>query len=272
VFPDFRGDGVTWDSAGVPSGLGGTLAADVAAALEVAAEAGVYIELTLFSFDAFRPDTTLDGGVQVRGIARVVSDPDARAALMERVVAAFADEVARSPHAQRMLAWDVINEPEWATSGSDGVDAAFDPMPPSAIEAVPYEVMRDFIADTVATLHAHSNRPVTVGGAAIKWARAWANTGVDYYTFHMYDWVQQSYPYTRSLAEYGVSDKPVVLGEFPLKGLSSVSHAQLVNGVFDVGYAGALGWAVTDDAQGPWSATKAEVKAFADAKGCIVVR
>jgi hypothetical protein len=132
--------------------------------------------------------------------------------------------------------------------------------------------MRAFIADAVAMLHARSDRPVTVGGAAIKWAKAWAGVGLDYYTFHMYDWVQQYFPYTRPLAEYGVTDKPVVLGEFPLKGLTDVSYEQLTSGVFDVGYAGALGWAVTDDAEGPWSATRAQVKSFADAKGCVVRR
>jgi hypothetical protein len=272
VFPDFRGDGVAFDAAGVPQGLGGSLPDDVAAALDVAAEAGVYLQFTLFSFDSFRPATTLDGGVQVRGIAPIVMDPTARAALMANVVSAFAELVAHSPNAQRMLAWDVINEPEWATSGSDGVDEPFDPMPPTSIEAVPYEVMRAFIGDVASALRVHSDRPVTVGGAAIKWAKAWAGIGLDYYTFHMYDWVNQYYPYTRSLAEYGVTDLPVVLGEFPLKGLTSVSYAQLVSGVFDLGYAGALGWAVTDDATGPWSATKTEVKAFADANGCAVRR
>ncbi len=272
VFPDFRGDGVTFDSAGMPTGLGGTLAADVAAALEIAAEAGIYIEFTLFSFDAFRPATTLDGGVQVPSIAPLVMDEAARTALIELVVGAFVDEVSASANARRMLAWDVINEPEWATAGSDGIDQPFDPMPPESIEAVPYEVMRDFIAETVAAIHARSDRPVTVGGAAIKWAKAWADVGLDYYTFHMYDWVHQSFPYTRPLADYGVTDKLVVLGEFPLKGLTGVSYAQLVSGIFDLGYAGALGWAVTDDAQGPWSTTKTEVKTFADAKGCAVRR
>jgi hypothetical protein len=272
VFPDFRGDGVTFDSAGMPTGLGGTLAADVAAALEIAAEAGIYVEFTLFSFDAFRPATTLDGGVQVPSIAPLVMDEAARTALIELVVGAFVDEVSASANARRMLAWDVINEPEWATAGSDGIDQPFDPMPPESIEAVPYEVMRDFIAEAVAAIHARSDRPVTVGGAAIKWAKAWADVGLDYYTFHMYDWVHQSFPYTRPLADYGVTDKPVVLGEFPLKGLTGVSYAQLVSGIFDLGYAGALGWAVTDDAQGPWSATKAEVKTFADTTGCAVRR
>jgi len=54
VFPNFQGGGVSWDASGAPTGLGGSTVADIGAALDVAAQAGVRIEFTLFSFDSFK--------------------------------------------------------------------------------------------------------------------------------------------------------------------------------------------------------------------------
>jgi hypothetical protein len=77
-----------------------------------------------------------------------------------------------------------------------------------------------------------------------------------------------SFPYDRPLSQYGVTDKPVVLGEFPIQGLTGVSYATLVGKIFDLGYAGAMAWAVNDKSF-PWAPNKANIQAFAAAKGCI---
>jgi hypothetical protein len=259
VFPNFTGGGVTFDGNNAPTGLGGTTAADVAAALDIAAEAGVRLELTLFSFDNFKTNLAIN-------LAPIISDSAKLAALMNNVVTPFAGEVNKSANRDRVVSWDVINEPEWAISGDDGVDPAFTPQ--TTVTTVSYATMKTFVVAAVDALHAASDRPVTVGGAAIKWAKAWAGVG-DFYTFHMYDWINMSYPYNRSLAQYGVTDKPVVLGEFPVQGLTGVPYATLVRTIFDMGYAGALAWAVSD-ANFPWAPNKASLKAFADQKGCVV--
>ena len=97
----------------------------------------------------------------------------------------------------------------------------------------------------------------------MKWAKAWSRCDLNFYTFHLYGWVNEHYPYDRTPASYGITDKPAVIGEFPLKGLPGVPYGTLVNALLKNGWAGAMGWAVTD---GPWEAAKAEVKAFADAR------
>src|SRR5262249_45240298 len=56
MFPDLRGDAIKLDSKGSPTGTGGTLTADITAALDLAAQAGVHLQLTLLSFDAFKAD------------------------------------------------------------------------------------------------------------------------------------------------------------------------------------------------------------------------
>jgi hypothetical protein len=268
VFPGLRGEGVVFDAGGTPTGLGGTAVEDIGAALDLAAQAGVYIQFTLFSFDNFRADRMLDGGVLERGVTPIVVDNVKRQALMEKVVRPFADAVARSPNRDRVLSWDVINEPEWAISGSNPYgDPAYDPN--AELIAVNHAQMETFVADSIRALRGASDARITVGGAAIKWAKAWSRVDVDFYTFHLYGWVHQYFPYTRPPSQYGVTDKPVVIGEFPFDTQTAFGapYDAFVKTLFDIGYAGALSWAMTD---GDWNGVKPAIKAFADARGCIV--
>jgi hypothetical protein len=149
---------------------------------------------------------------------------------------------------------------------TDGSDPAFTPQ--TTVTTVPYPVMRTFVSAVADALHANSDRPVTVGGAAVKWAKAWAGIG-DFYTFHMYQWVQDSYPYTRTLASYGVTDKPVVMGEFPIQGLTGIPYLTMVDTFYRLGYAGVLPWAFNDTRNFPWVGNNANVKTFADQHPCM---
>jgi hypothetical protein len=271
MLQELEGDAVAFDANGNPTGSGGTLIADIQAALDLAAQVGVHYNFTLFSFDDFRPSGS-DHGATIHGLNPIIADTAKRAALMN-VVKTVAQTVESSPRRDRVASWDVINEPEWAISGSDPYgDPAFSPN--SGYEAATFAQMETFVSDTVSTLHANSSAPVTVGSAAIKWAKAWSKVGLDYYTFHMYDWVNQYYPYNRTLASYGVMGRPVVMGEFPLAGLAAVNgnaavpYATMVDTLFNVGYAGAMGWAVNDTCCGSWSTLRTDVKAFADSKAC----
>lgn len=245
IFPDFRGDGVRFDAQDKPLGLGGTAVADITRALELAEQHDLYLMLTLFSFDNFRPTTEMDG-IRARGIRPLVVDAAARKGLIETVVRPIAQTVAKSPHHQRVIAWDVINEPEWAIAGASkyGGDPAFDANP--ELEAVSHDQMETFLREVISALREESEALVSVGGAAVKWRFAWSKLDVDFHQFHIYDWVNQYFPYSRSPADYGVSDKPVVMGEFPSQGLTGVSYDQLVESWFSNGYGGSLSWAYSD--------------------------
>jgi hypothetical protein len=175
-----------------------------------------------------------------------------------------------------MVSWDVINEPEWAMSGTDAYgDPAFEP--DNTCTPAPFAATEAFVKNVVTALHANSSALVTVGGSAVKWAKAWSNVGLDFYTFHVYGWVNDWYPYDQPPSYYHVDDKQVNIGEFPLSGLpastqrgtGAVDYVTMVNQLFSVGYAGAQGWAVTDTTF-DWPGNKAKVKAFADTKGCMV--
>jgi hypothetical protein len=266
-----EGDAVTFDSTGTPTGTGGTLVADIQAALSLAATIGVHYNFTLFSFDGFAANGT-DNGATVHGLNPIITDTTKRAALMQ-VVKTIAQTVESSPHRDRVATWDVINEPEWAINGTDSYgDPAFSAN--TNLQPVTFAQMETFVKDVVTTLHGNSSAPVTVGNAAIKWAQAWSHVGLDFYTFHMYDWVNQYYPYDSTLASYGVTGKEVVLGEFPLAGLAAVngkpavSLSTMLGTLWTNGYAGAMPWAVDDTCCGSWSTAKASVKSFAGMHSC----
>lgn len=260
MYPDLDAPGIVFDSSGSPTGLGGSSVADVQAAIDLAVQAGVHLNLTLFSFDDFNWSNT-------RRMKAIITDSGRRAALMN-VVRQIARTAEQTGNGDRVVAWDVINEPEWAISDSDpygdptyGVDA-------TTLEGVTFAQMETFVRDAVSALKAESPSLVTVGGAAIKWPKAWSHVGLDFYTFHWYDWVQQWYPYTQSPAQYGITDKPVVIGEFPLSGIGADSYATVVQRAFDAGYAGTMPWAMNDNCCGSWANVKSAVKAFAAAHAC----
>lgn len=272
LFPEFSGDGVSFDAQDNPIGLGGTMLADLAAALEIAAQVDVHLQLCFFSFDNFHP-TRDEYGIHIPGITPIVTGASKRMKLLEYVVRPVARAVALSPHYGRVVSWDVINEPEWAMTGNDPYSTgnpAFGAQ--TNLNPVTFTQMELFVAEVIAVLHDESTAPVTVGGAAIKWPLAWSRVDLDYYSFHLYDWVNQWFPYNQTPAYYGVAGKPAVIGELPLVGLAAqsgrpaVSYVNVVGDLFLLGYAGATPWSFSD---GPWGTTKDDVNTFAVAHPCV---
>jgi len=270
MFPRFWTEAITFDGEDTPSGIGGTLLADVEAALALAEENDVYVMLTPFSFDSFTPTTT-ESGIYTPGLQPIVTNAARRARLLENLVRPIARAVEESPNRRRMIAWDMINEPEWAIRGAN-MYGGEDFGPDSRLTPVTHAEMERFLADMAAVLRSESTALVSVGGAAIKWGTAWTHLGLDFYMLHYYDWVYEWFPYTTvTLESVGLADKPVVMGEFPNAGLSAVGGnpartvAQLTQDLWDHGYGGALSWAFSDGSF-PW--TPATLRAFADAHPC----
>jgi hypothetical protein len=127
--------------------------------------------------------------------------------------------------------------------------------------------METFLRETIAVLREESEALMTVGATAIKWKSAWSKLDLDIHQFHIYDWVNMYWPYHRSPADYGLSDKPLLMGEFPVRGLRDVGYGMLVDSWYENGYAGALGWAYTDPMFGGPDVLP-EVKRFAERHAC----
>lgn len=272
MFPRFVSNSIVWGADGAPSGVTGTLIADIQAALALAEQNNVYLMLTPFSFDNFRPTST-EGGAYSRGIRPMVTDAALRQKLMDNLILPVAQAVAASPYKHRVMSWDLINEPEWAITGANlNGGEAFTPQ--SNLDPVTHSQMLTFVNQLAATIRAAMpSALISVGGAGMKWGSAWKTANIDYYQLHYYDWLYQYYPYTQyTLAAAGLTNKPVVMGEFPndgvaAPGLPALTAPQLISALWSQGYGGALGWAYNDPSF-PWSPSA--VSTFASQHPCEV--
>jgi hypothetical protein len=213
--------------------------------------------LNLFSFDGFKTS------VPKANMSVFATDAARRQALVDNVIRPFARAAQASPNSRRLIAWDLINEPEWAITGA-GIngDQAFDPQ--DDMQTVTHAQMQTLLSDVITGLRAESSALITVGAAAMKWKNAWLGLDLDFYQFHIYDWVHTGgWPYNRTPTQYGVNGKPVVMGEFPPSGVGGANYRTLVDYWYGNGYAGALPWQ-----DGTYMIDFANVKSFADAHAC----
>ncbi len=241
IWPEFWTDAVSFSPDGSPNPLGQAAIDDGLKALEIADEVGVRLMLCLFSFDGFRPSRETFG-IQMTGYHDIVIDDTKRSALMENIVTPFAKALQSSPYIDSLHSWDVINEPEWATTGASKYGGeTFEP--DEELQAITHDQMETFIADTIKVLRAETpDVPLSVGAAALKWAHAWTALDVDFYQTHIYDWVNAFWPYSKSPADFGLDDKPLIMGEYPVEGLEDVDHKTMLDSWYSNGYAGAIGW------------------------------
>ncbi len=275
IFPDFRGDGVTFDTNGNPTGISATAVADIQEALALAKKNDVYLVFTLFSFDNFNP-TAVNSGVTVRSMAPMVADSTQLAGLIANVVTPVAQAAGASPNVDRLLGWDIINEPEWAiaTTGTSPPSSGDAFAPNSALTTVTLPQMKALINGAIPVLKAATPNALTsVGWAAAKWSWAFTDvTGLDFNQPHIYGWVDEYWPYTQTPAQLGYPAKPTVYGEFTLAsqpftadagGTDNATFATILDTWWTNGFAGAWGWS--------YSAVPGNmplIESFATSKGC----
>jgi len=223
--PEFDGDGV-------PTGLDEQVFADLDAALELAEAHGLFLVPVLLDF-WWLGAAEFDGGVQMGGHAGVIADPDRRQALLDTTIEPVLRRYGHHPH---VLAWEVINEPEWAMDYfglpwlGDGVEGA---------------AMVAFVEQVAALIHEHTWHLATVGSADVDWLlEHWADSSLDLLQFHHYD----DAPFAVDVADLDLASAPVV-GEFPTQDapLPLTATLDLIHGL---GHGGAWPWAYadTDDA------------------------
>lgn len=265
VLQDFSSDAVQFDNNDNPTGIGGSFIADINKVLELAEKNDIYLMLTIFSFDNFKQPTKINGATR-RSLKPIIVDSDKRQALLEKIIRPMAKAAEASPNHRRLMAWDLMNEPEWALTGTDKYgDPEFNCN--NELDCVSHPQMESFFRDISKVLRDESKALISVGGSAIKWAKAWSGVDLDFYQFHTYDWVNNWYPYTKGPSQYGVTDKPVVMGEYPLTGIPNIPVLDMLQSFLNNGYGGALGWSVSDQ-QFQWSQTKQALKNFSLQNTC----
>ena len=194
VFTDGRAS-PEFDADGVVTGLDEAAWEDLDFAVDLAEAHGLLLVPVLLDFTWFGAAEALSG-VQMGGRSYVMADPQMRASLVENAVLPVLQRYGDSPG---ILAWDVINEPEWAMDGlgEDWLGGS-----------IPAEDVQEFV-DTVAALVAtETEHGVTVGSAGAEFLpRYWWEAELDLLQLHWYGGPLAD-------AALACDDRPCVVGEF----------------------------------------------------------
>jgi hypothetical protein len=240
--------GVRFADDGVPVGLDDAVFPDIDAMLAAARRHDVRLMPVLLDFHLCKSPRIVDG-VQLGGRARLLTDPDARQALVDFVLRPI---VERYGDDEAIAAWDVMNEPEWCL----GVG------PLSRRRGVAFDALQEFLGQAVRCVRASARQPVTIGCAGTRRLELVRPLGLDFYQVHWYErfgWTSLARP----VADLDLAGRPVILGEFPGR---SRSVADVLDAAKRAGYAGALVWSVlAEDDQSAYPADLGDwVRAGAD--------
>lgn len=225
--------GIRFRNDGAPLEIQSQAWRDIDLAVDLVRKADLSLMPVLFDFHLCRPRRVVNG-VQTGGRSRLISHGDLRAQLLDNIVGPL---LAHYGHAPEIVAWDLFNEPEWATFGVGTWNPVF---------SVSRASMRAFLQSATARAHAVTRQQVTVGTASTSTLGLVHGLGLDFYQPHWYDRVEARAPLGRHTATLNC-DAPVVLGEFPTRN-SSRTPGELLHTAEQSGYAGAYFWsALADD-------------------------
>jgi hypothetical protein len=233
LFADGRA-GIRWDSNGMPVGVDDYVYPDLDSALALALKHHLYLELVLTDYLLLNNAKRVNG-VQVGGRASVISVVAGQQALVAKVFKPLFQRYGRN---QQILAYQVMNEPEWAIREDHSGD-------PRISQPVSLATFQRFTRDVASSVHTHTRSYVTLGSAAMRWVRQWQGLGLDFYSIHYYDWMHQLPDADLYDADYSAFrlDAPVVVGEYPPGGKTADFH-QYMDNWFNRGYAGAWVWSL----------------------------
>ncbi len=202
---------------------------DLEAAVEGLRRAGLRVIFVLSDFLWFAAPRLVDG-VQTGGRGYLARESGLRAELMGAVFAPVVERWGREP---TIAAWDLCNEPEWATLGLGTLDPR---------QALSRRQMRAFLQDLLATVRSRASQPLTVGLASARWLRFVRGLGLDFYQVHWYDSLDPVTTLVAPVARRRL-DRPLLLGEFPTRGAGLAPEA-IVERAVEAGYSGALAWSL----------------------------
>ena len=246
----------------------------------IAALNNVMIMPCLWSFDMTK-DFTGTAGKYAGLHASLIQDTNKTRSYINNALVPMAKRYANTCN---LLAWEIINEPEWSMKG-----------PGTTVQLVSAQEMERFCAMIAEAIHLNSGKMATVGSACLKWnslrqppaeAHYWCDSSfqavykkpkafLDFYEIHYYDWMfnaEWGYdPFQAGKSPaYWKLDKPTLIGESPAQA-GQYTMKQMVDSAFAHGYAGIMPWSYNaNDGVGTWDACKNELKAFRDAHTSLV--
>lgn len=227
VFADGRA-GITYDDRGLPTGPDPQLFADMDAALQIARDAAIRLDLVLLDhrwmFEGLH-ETLADPATGAlfdarlpEGRSRVLHAKAGREALVRQLfdplVRRYGRSGERADLGSQIFAFELMNEPDFI------VEEWERDLSPRATRPLPFTILADLVSRLSDLVHEHTNAMTTIGCARLHNLWAWddPSLGLDVLQIH-------SYPDTRrpdldvdlfgmSASALGVHHR-VILGEFP---------------------------------------------------------
>jgi hypothetical protein len=259
--PDFSADGSV-------SGLDANVLPDIDRALQIAADNDLYLMFVVVDGGMWG-GASYSGSVQMGGHGALITSAAAQQSFLDNALRPVLQRVAASPNAKRVLAWDIVNEPESQMAGYwGGVN-----LDPAAVKT--------FVQRSAAYVHQYGGGAyATVGSATPYYVGTWKGLGLDFYQFHYYPWMDFSNGAGSGLPTYASLnlDRPCVVGEFPTNDASygpsdtaPLSARWYLDSVYAKGYAGALAWSTNvGDSATNWSAFQPVFTSWAQAYSLFV--
>lgn len=269
--------GINIDENGYVSGATKQHWDDVESLFEIAQKNGIYVMATLMSFDHFKTENK--NHLCWRAM---LQNEDAIQSYIDNYVLPFCEKFGKY---NSLWSIDMCNEPDWILENPEC--GGFD-----------WKYMDGLFSRVAAAIHEHSEVLVTLGIAIVKYnSEAYCGDHgsdkhlqgfynhegayLDFYSTHYYEWMAPDYgiPFDKSPAEFKlVTDKPVLLGEFPAHGLNGdMKNSKPMNttecyvGCFENGWQGIMAWTSTGiDACGNMDDIGPAVKAVYEKAGELI--
>ncbi len=269
-----------FDDNGSVTGLDTNFLSNLEEIFSIGAQNNVMVMPCLWSFDMTK-DFTGSAGKYAGLHADLIKDSSKTASYITNALIPMVKKFANTCN---LLAWEIINEPEWSISG-----------PGTTVQLVSAKEMLRFCGMISEAIHANSSKMVTVGSACLKWhstkigpaevhywndssfAAAYNKPGakLDFYQIHYYDWMYNpDWGYDPFQAtktpSYWKLDKPTLIGENP--GVAGkYTLKEMIENAYTNGYAGIMPWSYDSvDQYGSWSGCKDELKAFHDKHASMI--
>jgi hypothetical protein len=209
----------------------------------------IYIKATLISFDHFKNSHT-----KYQNWRNMVLSDEGVNSFIKNYVNPFVSKYKSNPY---LWAIDVCNEIEWVNQNTE-------------CGKIAWNRLQYLVARTASAVHDSSEVLVTLGSAAVKWnstkyeGNFWsdanlkaqynkANARLDFYSPHFYGWTVQwfgNFAFDKSPADYGINDRPCVIGENPAKGVFNdaanpklvVPASEMFIAAYNKGWKGVMPW------------------------------
>jgi hypothetical protein len=221
---------------GIPRRPDALLLKDVAAALQLAGDAGLKLCFALVDYLWLqkKPKTRFH-----HPHARVLHSAAGRESFLERVLLPLFQEFRGHP---ALYAWDIVNEPEWAIREFRPISSVH----PNSFAKMQLSDFRPFAHKIVQAVHEFAAVPVTLGSARLSWLRAWSEIDLDILQAHYYPsiGIRREPALVRQLHALLDLDKPLWLGELPAQFPPSKSYSldEALTVCRDAGLSGAAIW------------------------------